>query len=573
MFSSTLRNWAKHNKDFTSTLVLKSTTPVSLFKFTKIEARTRTKLEPIEWMVLKCADTFGKVSRIEVHAISGFQLHIIEEIMEKLEESGQLKIEDFDKEILHKNLSRLENELGDGWKTPLVEKLLERPMIIQYSLTDFGKKALKGNFKTLEEIIDLSVYITASPFKLFFGDLVLKAQSYEEIDVDAELANRVLYLAQQEGKKLENSIVPLAVTNETAIAGFEVESSNFWLLLDVEEEDDFSEEIPFLPFITSIAFVRWDSPSVADPLANFVRLEGTVKEVLSQALSKHYRIVKDLIVQGISLEKDSGIWTLVADLEMFKLIRDVDREPIEKYISEVEIDLYENWRVSLLLKLEPMEELDEISLFVARFHSRVDRQGFTEEQGYNTWAEILNEAGRKPKRKQYRNALDILLKHRAIKEEKPKIQNLVVNLDYLLSYAQRKRHAWKFNRIRILESLIKRAKIKKVYFYCTEELFAKIDETDQFNEWKKNVDLRVVEDIEESVRFAVDNYFHFIGIDEDNEEVLEKLNKKKVDKMKVGKRFIELKGDKNLEIPEFEPIFHWLPENILDKLYNEYYSD
>lgn len=573
MFSSTLRNWARHNKNFNSTLVLKSTTPVSSFKFTKIEARTRTKLEPIEWMVLKCAETFEKVTRIEIHAISGFQIHIIEEIMEKLEESGQLQIEEFDKEALQCNLQRLENELGGDWKTPLVKKLLERPIIIQYSLTEFGKKALQGNYKTLEEIIDLSVYITAQPFKLFFGELILKAQSYEEIDVDADLANRVLFLAQEEGKKLENTIVPLAVTNDTAIVGYEVANSDFWLLLSVGEDELLSENVKFIPFITSIAFVKWDSPPTMDPLSSYVPLEGTAKQVLAMAISKAYRIVPELILDGLALDPESGIWTLVADLEMFKLIRDVHREPIEKYVAEVEIPIKDEWMVSFLLKLNPLEDLDELALFVARFHSRVDRQGFTENQGFMTWSDITREVGKKPNRQQYRKALDILLKHKCIKEEKPKINTLVVDLDYLLSFRQRKRHAWKFSRIRTLESLIAKAKIKKVYYYSTGEINSKIDETDSFEEWKKNVDFRIVEDNKEIVKFAVDNNFHLIGIDEDSEEILEAFPKKKIDKMLVAKRFIPLHGDKNIEIPEFEPIFHWLPENILERMYHEYYSD
>ncbi len=574
MFSTTLRNWAKHNKDFSTSLILKTKTPVASFKFTKIEAKTHTQLEPIEWLILKSADAFEKITRVEIHAISGFQLHVINEVLQKLEDSGLLNIVDFDRTALEKNLERLENEFGEDWKSPELQKILNRPELVQYSISDTGRKAMNQNLKVLEEIIDLNVFVTAYPFKLFFGELNVKPQSFEELDVTADVANRVLHLAKLEGKKLENGIIPLAVTNETAITGIEVPASDFWVLVNLPEGEKtkLHNEVPFLVFLTSVALIKWINPTISESLNQFVEIDTTAKKLVSESLSNKYQIVEELIEEGLALNNETGIWTLVADLEMFKLIRDVEKSPIEQLVAEIELKMKEPWSLLIQLRLEPMEELDETALFVARFHSRVKRSGFTEDEGYDEWTKILEEAGRKPNRKGYKKALQILTKNKCLKIQEPKIKTIVVDLDFLLSFEQRSRDIWKFNRIQQFEELAKRAKIKKIYYYASDDIFAKIDNEDEFQVWKDQVDLVITDDRIEALRFAVDKQFHFIGLDEEEEDNLE-IDQKKLGKLKVAKKIIWMKGGKKLEIPDFEPIYHWLPENILDKLYEEYYAD
>ncbi len=579
MFSNTLRTWSKHNKNFDASIMFKVTTGVASFHFSRIEARTRTPLEPIEWLTLKAAEVFGTITRIEIHILSGFTLAVVEDVLNKMEESGLLNIEEFDRDSLNRNLAKLEREFGDEWKTHQIINILNRPYIIQYTLTDDGKKALEENFKTLEEIVDLNVFVIGTPFKLFFDELVLKAQSYEEVDVDTQLANKVLFLAQKEGEGLESGMVPLAITNDTAISGFEVASADFWLLVETPEGEEsmIGDGTSFLPFLTSIAFIRWSSPPTKDPLSAFIKVDMTAKDVVTRALSNKYQMVESVIQEGLKLNPETNVWTLTTDIEMAKLIYAVDREPIEKHVAEIQAQFDGAWHIIVQLNLKPMETLDAEGIYAARFHSRVDRTGFTFDEGFEQWKSILQEEELENEKNLYQKVLALLVEYKCLKKEMPKIPTLVVNLDYFLSFGQRPRQPWKFSRIKLLEKMAETAGISKIYYYATEEIFGKIDNIDSFDAWRENTDFTIVDNHAEPFTFAIQNKFHYIGFNpflEDENDIFknEAFDQKELGKMRVGRKFVRLSGGSNLQIPDFEPIYHWLPENILEKLYTVYYE-
>lgn len=574
MFSNSIRDFAEKNKGLTPAIIMRMRTPLSVIEMTKVESLITSKLEPIEWIVLKVTDFFGKITRIEPQIVSGFSLEVIKEILEVLLESDHLKLVEFDPDCLEHNISNISKEVPEEWRTKEIDRILSRQVVKQYSLTSKGKKALENAQKEIQDVINLDLVVTGSPFKLFFDKVQLKTQSYETMELSNDLVRKILHVAIEEGKKLPNKIVPLALGGDSIINGYEVVSSDVWVTLPLEEYADHhaSQMDTFEIFITSSSFIRWSNPEVSYPLSELFESEQSIEQNLINGLSYRFEMVEEIIEETLSLRESKDSWDLVCDLEMLKLIREKERGPIEEYVSEVFVPLKNNWQFGILLVLSPEDDLASRALFTARFHAKADRTGFTYDEGWQLWNELVKETGESTKKKEFDDALEILEEYKGLKRSMPKVETLVVDLEELLLKGQKRADAWKFNRIRELEDFIKKSEINQVYYYCTDKVLAKIDEEDSFKAWVKENNVEYVEDTDDEVTpamtFAASNSFHYLGFPVPKVEGDEELRK-----LRIERRVIAFKYTKKLIIDVLEPIYHWYPINVLEKLYDKYYTE
>jgi transcriptional regulator CtsR len=573
-FSNSIREHSEKNLGITPTILLRHRTPCLIVELSRVEAIISSKLEPIEWIVLGVANYFSTITRLEPHIISGFALDIIEEILEMLLESNHLELINFNRSELEDNLKCLTLEVGDDWKTPNIERILDRVYIKQFKITEKGKNAFKVSKKEIQDIINLNLVITGYPFKLFFDKIQLKQQGYDIFEPSTELIRKILHLSIQEGEKLENKLIPLALGGDSVINSYEVVSSDIWVSINLDNfaSHQTDELFNFSVFLTSSSFVRWSNPRVNYSLNELLPTTTSLEQLMINGLSKKFSMIEDIILETLNLQENQKIWTWVCDLEMLKLIRDNEREPIEEHICEVSIPVIEKWELSILLTILPEDELAKSALYTARFHAKADRTGFIYNEGHQLWNIILDEANQETTKKEFNDALKQLENNNGLKKSMPKVSKLVVDLDELFMKNQQRGEVWKFNRIRELEEFIKKSEIQEVYYYSSEKIESKIDEEESLKDFSSNNSLTIVDVLDDEVtpamRFAADNKFHYLGFEipkVDDDENLRLL--------RIERRVVKFKYDKTLIIDALEPIYHWYPVNIIDLMYEQNYSE
>lgn len=566
MFSNSIRDYTSRNT-FTPAVLFKHDTPASIINITQVEAVVSSKLEPIEWISLAAAQQLHAITRVEILALTGFSLELIEDTLDVLLESGLLNLIDYDADILQQNIDRLIAEFGSEWMNAQVTEITNREYVKQYSISKKGATFLKKGKKEIHDVLDLDMIVTANPFKLVYEKVTLKHQSYEEIDVSVDFVNQIMHLAVLEGDKLENRIHPVAIGGDSVVTAFEIVSSQFWLAAAVDAETNVTE---YVPYITSSSFIRWANPELED-LVELTPFTSNLKNELVSALSNYLQMKESVIFENLQLHSSQKYWEFTCDLEMQKLLRMQTRTPIESTTAELTIRSTDDWDIIFLVRVLPFDDLAERSLFAARLHSRVDRTGFTNSEGYATYMEIMREMSKTAQRDTYEAILQTLIEVEAIHVTLPTVKSIVIDLNDFLGKQQRRSHPWIFNRIQQLEQFLTTAEIKQVYYYAPKKILSKIDDKIAFEKWRQKVNLEIVEnmddEIPESMIFAALQKHHYIG-----RRIPHIKHNEELRIMRIERRGIPFSFDKKLQIANLEPIYHWYPVDIINKLYHNYYE-
>ncbi len=574
MFSNSIREHSIRSRGLKPSIIFRSQTQLGIFSMTAIEATVTKTLEPFEWVVLSIGKTFKKFTRIEIHAITGFMLNLVEDVIHTLLQTNLIRRVEFDREQLEANIERIERDIGSSWETEETKRILRRKLINQYEVTNAGEVALREEKRTTQDVVDLNLVISANPFKVFFDEIQLKQVSLDELDVTPDIIERVFYLARKEGESLDNKIIPVAVGGDSVVEAHEVVTAHIWIPVEADKttKPALINNDRFDLYITSTAFLRWSNPETTKNLSDYIEVDQEMLSTVITVMSNSFDIIEEVIEGNLSLQKDRVTWLLKCDLEILYLVREAVREPIEQTIAELFLEYDEDWEVGFLLKLLPTDDLSAQALFGARFHSKVNRTGFTYAEGREVWEEMLKDAGVKEYVKNYDDTLEILVESAALKKVNPKVNTIVVDLNSVLARNQKRSLFWKFSRIKELENFFEKADIDTVYYYGTEKLLAKIDDLDSFNTWIESVNFEFYDTYDEdevspAMRFAASNGYHYIG-----DHVPPLKSDEEIRKLRVERREINYSFKNRLKILDLEPMYYWYPSNLVEYLYNQYYE-
>ncbi len=592
MLGDNLKTWLKERFNVIPNIILKHNTQAAFFSFTDLQVNMISDLEPLEWLILTSLDQFDKITRLEISLLSNITLSDAEDELEKLLNQGLVQLVDYDKSTAEHNVEMIKTDLEEVWVDNTLSQLLERPSLLQYQLTSEGKKSLKQKKKQVNQVKNLDFIITEDPFKLYLEEYHLKHQSFDEINVDTDLANRVLHLAKEEGKTLKEKIIPIGVTGNTVVSGKEVASVDYWIMMELKSPltKRLSDVRDYSLFLTSVSFLRWSKPEINISLDKLLDTDKSLIELIVKAFSDKFQMVEEVIQEGLLYDESQHIWILTVDLEMIKLIYEIESAPIHNLQSEIEVPCLTNWVLLLPVVLKPMDKLDEDALISARLHARLDKKGFTEDIAYNQYKVISDELKIKSNKKHFQKILKILLEYKSIKREELNIKQIVIDLDFVLQFRQRERSQWKFSRIRQLIELLDKAKITKRYYYASKRLLNKIDEEETLDNWMKKVDIQLIDEekdvLEEAYLFALQKNFHIIGRqilenetddDDDDYTIINSENhfdKDKTKQFRVKEMFIVPQVIKHsFDIPMLKSRYNWYPINIIDALYKKYYEE
>ncbi|MHA2501531.1 MAG: hypothetical protein ACXAE3_01480 [Candidatus Kariarchaeaceae archaeon] len=566
MISNSIRAWNTQQGRKPCVFLYHNTT-TGIFSLTEVEAEVTEPLLPLEQLALALIGHLSNVTRIEVHAFSGISLDICQDTLESLHLHGLVKVREYDSSLLFDNIKTLTHDIGDDWYTPIIKKITQRKLLKQYELTDMGLKSVKTLTKTVVQTKNFDIIVTGEPFYLFYDTFDIKTDGYEMVDMDPNLTKHLLGHTEQFSKY--TGIKPLAIGPSTITEGKEISNAQFWITLQGNPEDHI-DETKNQVFITSPSFERWSNPDWNPQVQEILGSIGFefIEDFVIQSMSKTWSMVDEVIEESLSLSDDGLTWKLETDLEMQKLIFNSMPDPIARTETEIKLRLPDSsWRVVILVRLEPYDDLALKSLVAGRFHQIVPRKGFTLEEGYLDYTEMMREWDKDVSRDDYFETLETLVTHGCLIERFPDIDTIVVDVDDVLSENRRDTQNWQFSRLRQLDKLMEENEISDVKYCATKAVKSKIDEEEALQEWIDEGKIEIVnnarKELPEVLEIARDNKAHYIG---------SKLMKKGK-KYEEYSRALEYFVTKNrVQVPGLEPFYDWQIENIFDKLYNIYYE-
>jgi hypothetical protein len=534
-----------------------------------VESEITSKLEPIELLSLSIIDEMKKVTRIEIHALSGISTELCEDNLDKLCSYGLIDVTKFDKDQLLDNIHRLSKDLGDDWLTPKIERILARSVVKQYFLTSLGKTSLKTGKMVIETPTDLSFIITANPTCLFHDKIKLRHNGYENIPMSPELTNQILNLAVK--YRESSGVTPKFIGTNTIAEGKEVVISQLWISQDTSNEKNFPKD-SYKVYLTSRSFDKWINPSWNATLKKFLPSFDKVEDLIISTLSNYFDMVEEVILEGLSLKDDRITWSLTTDLEMLMLINKRTSDVISLIQDEVSVPIPNTkWKIVLLLELRGADDLSKKALQAARFHANAPRKGFDLTYGKIIWSKIMKEWGKPSKEKEYLETIATLVHYDCITEILPDIQSAIIDVDSILSFQRRGRQSWQFNRLRQINDQLIKADVRNLIYLASEKFLSKIDEEDVAHEWVNTGKIEIYQggdkiEAHPAIQKASDIGAHYIGtrrIPNDDE----------FKEMRIYSRKLNFKLRHNtIKIPGLEPFYEWKVANVLTKMYDDYYE-
>lgn len=546
---------------------------MGIFNITGVEAEVKSKLDAVSWICLSLANTFGKVSRIEIHAISGIDEKLIQNHLDQLATYSLLETISYDELALNKNIKRIDTEIGSDWKTKSIKAILSRNLLRQFTISNTGKEAIKDSNKTVIDSVTLDLAISGTPFHIFNAKLNPRANTYQEIEMDPELISKVVSLAKD--KKDVSGINPLSISSNSVALGKSITTSQIWVSLSQKDSSLSTKKSDKNIFLTSATFDRWATPEWDESILDTFPEYGSLKDIVVSAISNSYDMLEEIILDSLKLDSDGITWTLEVDLEMAMFINKRDSDLIKYTKTEVSLDLPNTkWRISIILQLEPYYESEEDLLALralrgARFHTLANRRGFNRIIGYKLFKDIMKKWDKKSDMEDYKNTLSDLVEYGCLIEKMPKIQELIVDLDNILNQDRRGSQKWNFHRITQLEKILDNAKIDKITYVASDKFNSKLDDKGKANKWKKSVILLILEDstnkLHPAISKAQERGCHYLG----NRHIPKT---KELKEMRIKSRQIRFKINKNnLSISDLDPFFEWRMENLFEVMYKEFY--
>lgn len=557
----------------TPSIFIYQNSPMGIFNITGVEAEVKSKLDAVSWICLSLANTFGKVSRIEIHAISGIDEKLIQNHLDQLATYSLLETISYDEQALNKNIKRIDTEIGSDWKTTSIKAILSRNLLRQFTISNTGKEAIKDSNKTVIDSVTLDLAISGTPFHIFNAKLNPRANTYQEIEMDPELISKVVSLAKD--KKDVSGINPLSISSNSVALGKSITTSQIWVSLSQKDSSLSTKKSDKNIFLTSATFDRWATPEWDESILDTFPEYGSLKDIVVSAISNSYDMLEEIILDSLKLDSDGITWTLEVDLEMAMFINKRDSDLIKYTKTEVSLDLPNTkWRISIILQLEPYYESEEDLLALralrgARFHILANRRGFNSIIGYKLFKDIMKKWDKKSDMEDYKNTLSDLVEYGCLIEKMPKIQELIVDLDNILNQDRRGSQQWNFHRITQLEKILDNAKIDKITYVASDKFNSKLDDKGKANKWKKSVILSILEDstnkLHPAISKAQERGCHYLG----NRHIPKT---KELKEMRIKSRQIRFKINKNnLSISDLDPFFEWRMENLFEVMYKEFY--
>jgi hypothetical protein len=547
-------------------------TPVGLFKITEVETQVQTQLEAIEQLILSLAKSMTKITRIEVSVVSGLEISLIEPTLDKLNKNRLIKLSEFDSLILKDNMDRLRGEFGNEWENPKTKRILDRQYIKQFEITPTGENALLTNKKSISEILDLDLVFTGKPFSVYQGSVGLQQEGYDDIEMTPQLVSQVLNLTAS--NKSADQIVPRQINMQTVSEGKEVTNAQYWVAMEPKDKKLSFDKARYNVFLTSRSFDKWINPQWRSELIDELPDYNNIFDMVVDAISETFNMVKSVIRDGLTLSKDKTTWIFECDLEMLLLINKNTPELVAETRTEVSLNIPNcDWKLTMIIELRPVEEednLSKIALESGRFHARSSRRGFNRDSGYGVWQRMKNELSQITKVSEYKSNLSHLVKYKCLIEIIPTIDKLIVDVEDLMKHNRRGSQSWLFNRLRIIGKLLDDLNTEVIYV-LPSNIIAKIDEEDEYQKWLKQNDVEIFEpedksSIHPAIKRAAASNAYYVG------------NRKipKGDKFKnlrIHGKHLNYTLDKNIiQIPKIEPFYEFRTENIFEKLYSEYYD-
>lgn len=571
MISQTIRNWTKNHK-FSTNILLYQYTPVGLFRITDVDTRVRTKLEAIEQLILALAKSMSKITRIEVSVVTGLEISLIEPTLDKLTKNQLIKLSEFDSSILKQNIDRLRGEFGDEWETPKTKRILDREYVKQFEITHTGEHALETNKKSVSEILDLDLVITGKPFSVYQGTVGLQQEGYDDIEMTPQLVSQVLTLTAS--NKSADHIIPKQINIQTVSEGKEVTNAQYWVAMEPKDKELSFKKSKYNVFLTSRSFDKWINPQWNSELIDELPDYDNILDMVVDAISETFNMVKSVIRDGLSLSKDKVTWIFECDLEMLLLINKSTPELVAETRAEVSLDIPDcDWKLTMIIELRPVEEednLSKIALESGRFHARSSRRGFNRDSGFEVWKRMNDELSQNTKLGEYRSNLRHLVKYKCLVEIIPQIDRLVVDVEDLMKHNRRGSQKWTFNRLRIIRKLLDELNTNIIYI-APSNIIGKIDEEDEYQQWSKENDIEIFElgdksSIHPAIKRAASSDAYYVG----NRKIPKG---EKFKSLRIHGKQLYFSLDKNvIQIPKIEPFYEWRMESIFEKLYSEYYD-
>ncbi len=554
MNQKSIRAWGIQN-NIMFTALLYQTTTFGIFKISNVRATIITDLDPLQWFALSITNYMKKITRIELHAISGIHEDIIQETLDNLVGIGLLDYCKFDRSTMENNITVLKENLGNEWFVHRIKRIYNRPVIRQYILTEEGKKSLEIKKTSIDQMVNLDIIITGSPFHLFLEKVDFRAQEIEDIKIYRELPAQILQLVRQ----YNTNIYPKSTSSQTLTSGKELTGSIFWI--GIQENTELLNSRKHI-FLTSNALERWIQPKWEDKL-NSSLPKNNLRELLVKAISDFYDMNMVVVDEGLKFEK---IWALDSDLEMLMMISRKSPELIQEYYTEVSFKLpNSNWKISIELMLTPHSDYDGDTLaldalIAGRFHSLISKRGFTESEGYELWKKITNQLNENSGHKEYKETLDLLLNYGCITEKRKEYSLIVVDLDDILSFNKRERQNWQFSRIQQIQTLLARSNCKKIVYVYSDTLVNKVDRQEEIMQWlqeNETYEYNEYENLHPAIEFAKSKNGYYLG----NRNINGRIKK------------LNYTIEKNqIKIPKLEIFYEWRSNKIFDAMYKDYYE-
>ena len=170
---------------------------------------------------------------------------------------------------------------------------------------------------------------------------------------------------------------------------------------------------------------------------------------------------------------------------------------------------------------------------------------------------------------EYENTLSDLVNFGCLIEKMPKVNELIVDLDNILSQDKRGTQSWNFHRISQLEKILETTNIDKVTYIASQKFNNKIDDEAKANKWRERVNIEIVKNgqskIHPAISMANERRCYYLG----NRLIPKDKNHKE---MRIKSRQIRFKiNNKVLSILDLDPFYEWRMENLLEAMYKEYY--
>lgn len=572
MSSQQLRNYSSHQKRKIKAFLYQNT-PLGIFTISDVEAEIESNLSAIEWVCISLAEKMTKITRIEVHILSGLDIDLIHENLERLVDQNILSIITYDKKHLQENIEKMVEEFGRDWQTPKLKHLLSQSLITQYKLTDEGMTAYKSKTKKVIDIKNLDIAISGEPFQTFNVELNPRPNTFKEINMTPEIVSQVISLLAM--KRDITGIRPISVNSTSFATGRSITESQIWISIESESDVSSFDKSNKTIYLTSSTFDRWGNPNWDESLMDNVPIYDTIKEMVVDGISHTYEMDEEIISDSLQLSEDGITWILEADLEMTNFIQRRDVDVINNIKNEVILKLPETeWNLSIILQIEPYYESEDDDLAMlgiasGRFHASVDRKGFSLSNGYNLWKKMMKEWKKDTGFQEYEKMINNLKKYECVQENLPKVDSIVVDVDGILNYNRRDTQQWNFSRLRQVISILETSSIKNVIFALSNNFLRRIDQETQAESWMKSVNIEFTDDVssnqDPSIEIARKLNAHYLG----NRNIPKD---KKYKDMRIYSRQIKFKLINNqVVITGLEPYYDWRKENVFEKMYSEYY--